>query len=238
MLNVIMTCNIKMEITLFEEYFPKAFINQLTEDCNSLYSEYMRDSSGQPFNAEYFGPPVKSRWHSREASAPLSTVSDHFNHLLFEPNLYILSHILQNLNHFRDKIFLDNGSGIYCFLAILLRRLGITVYNYDDFSQIGEVLDTVFYKKYGVDPPMNAAKIKGLLEKRRIDGLFSCGIWVDNASIVSHDFEYLFLDDQYAAGDRECSLIRKRFPEFDLVKHATLGHVGVKFYYKNKNQTT
>ena len=104
------------------------------------------------------------------------------------------------------------------------------VYNYDNFSQIGDMCDTTFYKKYGVDPPINDDKIKGLLESIKIDGLFSCGIWVDNASIVSHDFEYLFLDDQYAAGDRECSLIRKRFPEFDLVKHATLGQVGVKFF--------
>lgn len=63
--------------------------------------------------------------------------------------------ILENINQFKNKIFIDYGSGINCFLSIFFKKIGITCYNYDNYLQIGDiVLDDEYYKKYDISKPI------------------------------------------------------------------------------------
>lgn len=130
-------------------------------------------------------------YHNRTDKFIGKPINDYFKNILYCPNIFVLIHVLENMNLFKDKLFIDNGCGIG-LLSIFLKHLGLTCYNYDNYIQLDNInfnpQNLELYKDVMIPssiPPNNISDFKVLI---------SCGIWVDNEILINNTYDYLFLD--------------------------------------------
>ena len=147
---------------------------------------------------------------------------EYFNYLIYPPNIYILYIILINLEEFKNKIFIDYGSGINCFLSIFLKKIGIKCYNYDNYLQIGDtVLDDIYYNKYNIMKPI---KNTDLIPFDTIDGIFCSGIWINNEIFIKQNFKIVLIDKIYNKYMKE-SLLYKNYTKQNLITNKEFGEI-------------
>ena len=202
-------------LALFNKTFDKSFINELYQDYKILYNEYL-DLRDPKFNRIYFNPKNIGNYVNRNSD--ILKINQYFNGLLFRPNIEILFHILSNYEFWKNKIFIDNGSGINCFLSIFLAKIGIKCYNYDNFSQIGKPIISDYYKKYNIEYPCDNISVENLLKNNNVDCLLCSGIWVSNPTIIKYNFDYMMLDKYYI--DHKNSMIK-----YELNKYKAVGNL-------------
>tara|TARA_B100000902_G_scaffold364861_1_gene385208 strand:- start:3128 stop:3844 length:717 start_codon:yes stop_codon:yes gene_type:complete len=199
------------ELKLFKKYYPKEWIDQLLLDYNNYYNELnttmRKRENNYGFNSKYFNSDEKNEGIAGMGSYPREKsgkkiknskeINDHFNNLLYICNIDILHFVIKNIDIFKDKVFLDNGSGFGCLLSIFLKKLNIKCYNYDNFDQIGlenefNNVKNAFFDKYGIEGPK---KYISEIPIQDIQVLTTSGMWVDNTVICNHDFEISLIDN-------------------------------------------
>ena len=146
--------------------------------------------------------------------------------MLYCPNIFVLIYILENMNLFKDKLFIDNGCGIG-LLSIFLKHIGFTCYNYDNYIQLNYInfnpQNLELYKDVMIPssiPPNNISDFKVLI---------SCGMWVDNEILINNIYDYLFLDMYNFGGFAEnCKL---NLNNYILIKN----YSNMMFVFKHKD---
>jgi len=206
-----------MNITIFKKYYSKNFIDTLTTDYKILFKTCKKN--GIDKYSKYFsydmGKYSSGRIMNRE-------YQEYFNNLIYPPNIYILYIILENINQFKNKIFIDYGSGINCFLSIFLKKIGITCYNYDNYLQIGDiVLDDEYYKKYDISKPI---KNTDLIQFNKIDGILCSGIWINNKTFIEKHFDIALIDKCYNK-DIKQSLFYENYLKQNLKTNKIFGEI-------------
>lgn len=213
-------------LTLLKHYFDKTFINELSKDYNILY-ENINKNNIKEFNSKYFNFQKDGLGNYGNRCSDISEINDYLNNLLYRPNIEILYIIISNYNFWKDKIFLDNGSGVNSFMSIFLNKIGIKCYNYDNFSQIGKIDSSIYenyYKKYNINFPYDDNSIK-IEIKDNINCLLSSGIWCSNTTIINHKWDYFIIDKNYI--NKEESKIKNIINDFKIINHNQL-LIGIK----------
>lgn len=208
-------------LELLQYYFDKTFINELSNDYNIFFENIKKNHNGG-FNQRYFNLNETGLGNYGNRCNDIVEINKYLNNLLYRPNIEILYIIMSNYDFWKNKIFLDNGSGINSFMSIFLNKIGIKCYNYDNFSQIGTIDYSVykhFYEKYNINFPYDDNKIK-LEIKDNINCLLCCGIWCSNSTIIDHKWDYILLDKTYV--DSPESKIKDIINDFDIIEHSEL----------------
>jgi hypothetical protein len=135
-----------------------------------------------------------------------------FTELFYLPNITALDYFAKNRERHKDDLILDYGCGMG-FLVIFLRRIGLNVIGYDNYSLIKEpVINNVFkyfdlteYKKTREE--IDSLNITVLVD---IGAPFSDGVLLNNIRYLMFDFkkrfegyledEKFYLEDKYAWG--------------------------------------
>ena len=165
------------------------FESEWVEILSKIISEYVNTSRGVN-NWDFFSNP--GEYAKRNEKKTPKEISDYFKRTLYSPNIYILDFICKNLDFFKDKIFLDNGAGMG-LLSVYLKKLGITCFNYDNFSQISNIdFDLLVEKRMNL-------KIEKILNEipENFDVLTSSGIGIINPKFLKSKVKLIMVDSNY-----------------------------------------
>ena len=191
----------EIDLNLIKKSFSKDFIKEL-KNC---YDDYFSTSKSID-NQHYFG--TLGTYTNRNDKHIDKEISDYFERLLFLPNITILDYILKNLDKFSKLNFIDNGAGLG-LLSVFLKELGITCFNYDNYSQISNVtFHEIVKNKLNVDI-MPVTDRVDLLGNFKGDVITSSGIWLSSPAFDKMDVKCLLMDSFYFGRGTENSLINK-----------------------------
>lgn len=167
------------------------------------------------------------KWNNNCKNIP-EYINIYFNYMFYKCNYDLLIHILNNIDSFKNKIFLDYGAG-FGLLSIFLSKIGIKCYNYDNFNQknckinkrIVNDFHNEIYKKLNIKIEPVYDNLNILMEKN-IQIVMTSGIWIDDEIIfTNHNINYYFLDKQLLLNIYEKSkkkYFKKIIDKFRLVK--------------------
>lgn len=175
----------EIDFNLIRKNFEIEWIN----DLDNLINLYLEQSNS--FNSKtYFSKP--GFFYGRNDEKTPKEISDYFKRILYAPNIYILDFVCKNKEFFKNQIFLDNGAGIGV-LSVFLKKLGISCYNYDDFSQIKNgTFHILIEEKLG----LKIEEVKDTLPKY-FNVLTSSGIGIINPEFLNHKIDFIMIDSRY-----------------------------------------
>lgn len=205
MLSVLRMLN-KIDLNLLKSIYNDQFI----EDINILYIDTIKDLIGG--HMTFFRNPGL---YLSITESSQKEVLDYFKNLLFVVNIEILDYIIKNYETFKNKTFLDYGSG-FCLLSIFLKKININCYNYDTFNQMNQDYITNFLitvnSKFGYD--LTVTNIKEMNKE-----VICCsGYWLTE-NIKS---KYLLLDCRYD----------DKYPKHTLENHQVIDYYHYSRIYK------
>jgi len=121
----------------------------------------------------------------------------YFQNMLFVANFEIIDFISNNLKNFNNMKILDYacGTGI---LSVLLAKLNLNCYNYDDFSQIGKIkMD--FIEKSNLKFDFNIKEVTDVFPKNEEFFVVTCSGYYINEDVIGLNPYYLILDSRYSS---------------------------------------
>jgi len=179
--------NFKSEIDfdLLKSNFQTEWINEL----DNIITTYVDTYRGMN-NKTYFYKP--GNYDNRNEKKTPREISDYFKRTLYAPNIYILDFVCKNIDFFRNQIFLDNGAGMGV-LSVYLKKLGVVCFNYDDFSQIREV---VFDTLVEIRLSLKIERVTNIVPNK-FDVLTSSGIGIMNPIFLNQDIKLIMVDSRY-----------------------------------------
>ena len=202
---------------IYKKYFSEKWIKLIDDLYFDMLDRYK--SLYKNWNTSYFNSPAQ--WCNRNSKHVLKKETEYFRNLLHYPNIIILKYILHNLEEFQNYTFLDCGSG-FGLLSIFLRKLNIKCYNYDNFSQLGDISfnDEMFFRYFDIDMP------KRTIPNDKIDVITTSSIWIDDKQLLNYDYEYMMLDSFYIGSKRVPTQfnewIKTLSEKYDLIKKSGL----------------
>ncbi len=179
--------NFKSEIDF--DILRSNFQTEWITELDNIITNYVNTYRGMN-NKPYFYKP--GNYVGRNEEKTPKEISDYFKRTLYAPNIYILDFVCKNIDFFKNQIFLDNGAGMGV-LSVYLKKLGITCFNYDDFSQIREVVfDTLVDKSLN----LKIERVQNTIPEK-FDILTSSGIGIMNPIFLNRDIKLIMVDSRY-----------------------------------------
>jgi len=175
---------------LFIDTFTEEFIESVTVNKEDSL-KYLLDKNNHPvyvLNKYYHN--LKD-YANRAQDARFNNVLD-----LYPPNVVALYYIIEHLDEFKGKTWLDFGCGIG-MLGVYLNYLGIEFYGYDNFSQ-GVPKDAAinFLRKYKLEDRLIDSKD---IYNYKWNCISSFGIWNEINFSKVESLQYVFDDVKYQA---------------------------------------
>lgn len=182
------------DLQKLQKYFTKEFIMDVKKDFEELKTKM---NFSHPSNEVFFTDTAKYT-NKNKVCRLSSEIDEYFDYLFWAPNIALLLIVIDDLEYFRKKTFLDNGSGFGALLSVFLQKLGVNCVNYDNqrdwkYKFSNDLKEENFYKKYNISPPIK--DVSEILHK--IDILSSCGIYITNEDMSKKDYECVFHDNAY-----------------------------------------
>ncbi len=175
----------ELDFDILRSNFQKEWITEL----DNIITNYVYTYRGMK-NKRYFYKP--GNYVGRNEEKTPKEISDYFKRTLYAPNIYILDFVCKNIDFFKNQIFLDNGAGMG-ILSVYLKKLGITCFNYDDFSQISEVVFDTFVEK---SLNLKIERVQNTIPEK-FDILTSSGIGIMNPIFLNRDIKLIMVDSRY-----------------------------------------
>ena len=194
--------NIGIDSELLKSTFDKQWVEELY-GITQKYIEKNLSKFGTPFFRDL------GNYVGRNDTTLSPDLSDHFQRLLYAPNITVLDFVVKNYEEMKNLTFIDNGAGLG-LLSIFLKKLNINCYNYDNHSQMGKC---TLHREVFNTLSLDVQPVVGTVKPTKVDVLTSCGIRITHPALLGLDLKYALIDKSWVGSEEGWKNRNNIFPD-------------------------